>query len=124
MTATAADRASAAYEAVRALNHLTFPGQSELAEPADASCIAASLSAAIYAMPQALHQLGEWLAQQAAEGRIRVVAGPYAGNSELAVAAVCGRFTYACRALREAGEAVSTAHNTLADLASDGGIEL
>jgi hypothetical protein len=124
VTANAAEQAEAVYEAVRALKHLTFPGQCELTDPAESYRIAASLSSAIYAMPQALRQLGDWLADEAAAGRIRVVGGAYAGDSELAVAAIRGRFAYTCRALWEASEAVTTAHNAMADLAADGGIEL
>lgn len=124
MTGNAAERADAAYEAVRALNHLTFPGQADLTDASDAYRIVASLSSAISAMPQALHQIGDWLAREAAAGRIRVVAGPYAGDPELAVAAIRERLAHARPALRLASESVSVAHNALADLASDGGIEL
>jgi hypothetical protein len=55
-------------EAVRHLNHAAPRGG--VTEPATVSTVAAALAAAAYRMPQLLTQLAEWLAAEAAAGRI------------------------------------------------------
>jgi hypothetical protein len=65
-TTAAADLAA---EAIRYLNYATGSHRDAgLEYPADAYEVAASLSRALWCMPQALDQLGDWLRAQAAAG--------------------------------------------------------
>lgn len=60
--------AEATAEAIRYLNHAAPKGG--VTEPATISTVAAALAAAAYRMPQLLTQLAEWLAAEAAAGRV------------------------------------------------------
>jgi hypothetical protein len=110
--------AETAYEALRALNHVTYPGQCELTDPADACTVVALLESAIYTLPQALRQLGDWLTQENSAGRVRVVAGPYREDRDLAVAAAQHYLIRAGGGLRQALDCLDSAHTILGDLAA------
>jgi hypothetical protein len=117
MRNTVAPYAGNAYEAIRALNHVTYPGRCDLEDPADACTVVGLLESLIYALPQALRQLAEWLMRETAAGRVRVVDGPYRGECDQAVGATCHYLIRAGSGLREAVDCVDRAHNVLADLA-------
>lgn len=61
--------ASAAAEAIRALNHATLGGDG-LGQPADAYQVLGELSLAAARLPQLLGQVGTWLATALARGQL------------------------------------------------------
>lgn len=66
--------AEAAAQCVRVLNHLTRD-HAALEYPAEADTLIRYLSSAAARLPQLLVQVGAWLEQEAADGRIRVIRG-------------------------------------------------
>ena len=77
--------AEAFAECIRVLNHLTRD-HAALEYPAEADTLIRYLSRAAAMLPQLLGQVGAWLEQEDAAGRITVPAGEYRGNPLLAVA--------------------------------------
>ncbi len=111
MTTSVPGRAEAAYQAVRSLNHLTYPSQCELTEPSDVYTVIAALASMIH---------GDWLDRESAAGRVLVVAGPYATDPRNAAAVLRAHLQHAGTRLAAAGESLSAAHTLLADLAGCG----
>lgn len=84
--------ANQAAEAIRFLNHATFPGRTAaLRYPGDVDAVLVALDALGERLPQLLDQLGAWMAAETKAGRIRVAApGAHTPSTEaVAVAALC-----------------------------------
>ena len=65
-----ADRAA---DAIRILNHATFPGAAAYESPADVSAVIGSLASLFHGLPQSLRQAARWLADAHARGVVRDV---------------------------------------------------
>jgi hypothetical protein len=96
-------------EAVRALNHATFP-RSELSEPATGYTTLGQLAAAAHWLPQLCGQLARWLAGQNTAGRL-------ACTLDDALASL----DRAARRATRLGEALDQAHQATAWLHQPGG---
>jgi hypothetical protein len=81
-----AELADSAAEAIRSLNHATFPGTDGLQFPSDAYDVIASLGLLAARLPQLLGQLDHWLTRQVETGRVAVDGGDYAGDPQAAAA--------------------------------------
>lgn len=114
---TLIDCADTAREAIRALNHATYPGQCELRGPSDAYSVLCSLSSLVYGLRQTLEQLGGWTDRQAQGQQIEVVDGPHAGNAIGLAAAVRAELAAAAMDLAAASSRISEAHQLMADVA-------
>ncbi len=110
---TPAELAGQAAEAVRALNHATLPGTGRLEYPADAYEVAGQLSVLAARLPQALAQLLAFLSEQAAAGRITVVAGEHQDDPAAMLAAVTGDLDAAAASARRLHQALDAAQNHL-----------
>lgn len=77
------------HEAFRLLNYATM-NRGGLTYPSDIYSVLGSLSAALNLFPQALDQMGQWLAAETADGYVRENAnyGGHGGDAEAAVADV------------------------------------
>lgn len=84
---TPAQLADDAAEAIRGLNHATFPGTSALVFPSDAYDVIASMSVLASRLPQLLGQLDRFLSREVDAGRVSVDGGEFAGDPEAAAAA-------------------------------------
>ena len=82
-----AQLAEQAAEAVRALNHATFPGSGQLTWPADAYDVLASLALLAARLPQAFGQLDRFLTGEVEAGRVVIDGGEFAGDPAAAAAA-------------------------------------
>lgn len=72
-------------EGCRFINHATMsPGG--LKYPSDVDAILVELDSLAERLPQLLDQMDRWVAGEAADGRIKVTHGPYAGAPAAAVA--------------------------------------
>lgn len=69
---TPAELADAAYQALRELNHATFPGQCSLTGHHELYLVVDSLAELLHAAPQALRQAADWAAREHQAGRARV----------------------------------------------------
>jgi hypothetical protein len=87
---SATDLANDAAEAIRSLNHATFPGTEStpggLAWPSDAYDVVASLGLLAARLPQLLGQLDRFLTGEVDAGRVVVAGGDYAGDPQAAAA--------------------------------------
>lgn len=110
------DLARAACEAVRSLNHSTLPGQCAIADHHEMCSVLADLSALLHTTPQALHQIGRWIARQHDEGRLWVVDGEHAGDPSAAIAAIRDALSDAASSCAVAARGVEDAHQVGADL--------
>jgi hypothetical protein len=108
-----AELAGQAAEAVRALNHATLPGADGLAYPADAYEVTGQLSLLAARLPQALAQILAFLGEQAAAGRITVVAGQHAGDPAAMLTAVTASLAAAAASARRLHQALDAAQNHL-----------
>jgi hypothetical protein len=85
------DLANDAAEAIRSLNHATFPGTEStpagLTWPSDAYDVLASLSLLAARLPQLLAQLDRYLTAQVEAGRVVIDGGEFAGDPATAAAA-------------------------------------
>ncbi len=81
-----AELANDAAEAIRSLNHATFPGSDQLTYPADAYDILASLSLLAARLPQLLGQLDRFVSREVDAGRVVVDGGEYVGDPQAAAA--------------------------------------
>lgn len=113
-----AELADAAYEAVRALNHATFPARSELADHEDLYRVLGSLSALLHATPQALRQAGDWLAREHQRGRV-AVDGACPTSAATTVGAIVTALSAAGDALARAARHADRAHQAAAHLITD-----
>lgn len=84
---TSAALADNAAEAIRALNHATFPGAGGLASPVDAYDVLASLALMAARLPQLLTQLDRYLTGQVEDGRVVIDGGQFVGDPPAAAAA-------------------------------------
>ena len=109
-----------AHQAMRALNHATFPGRCEVTDHHDMSSVLADLSALLSGTPQALHQLAGWLTHGQQVARVRVVAGPHAGDPATATAAVESALADAASWCARAARSVEQAHQLAADIVVTG----
>jgi hypothetical protein len=103
-------------EAVRALNHATFP-RSELSEPATGYTTLGQLAAAAHWLPQLCGQLARWLAGQNTAGRLACTTGGLDGTLDDALASL----DRAARRATRLGEALDQAHQATAWLHQPGG---
>lgn len=71
--------AGALAEAVRTLNHLTLD-HAALGNPGHADHLIREIALAASRLPQLLDQIGKWLKQEEAAGRLRITGGPYASD--------------------------------------------
>jgi hypothetical protein len=110
------DLAAAAYEAIRALNRATLPGQCELADQHDVYTVLANLAALLHITPQALRQTAGWLAREQQAGRVDVVDGEHAGQPADAVAAIQTALRFAGPWIAQAARHVDDAHQGAAHL--------
>jgi hypothetical protein len=121
---TPAQLANQAAEAVRSLNHATFPGTSTLVFPSDAYGVIASLSVLASRLPQLLAQLDRWLTSEVEAGHVVVDAGEYACDPQ-AAAAVASHWldqaTTAAEALHRALDQAQQASAYLATSSADSG---
>jgi hypothetical protein len=113
------EHASAAAEAVRAINHITgWPHG--MTYPSDAYSVTSRLASVAAMMPQACRQIDRQLAKWHAAGHIGIDRGqPFAGNPDGAVAVVAEAFDKAaaraehlCVALDRAVQVLAAAHWT------------
>jgi hypothetical protein len=118
VTGEPARHAADAAEAIRALNHATLPGKTTLAWPADAYETLGQLALAAARLPQALAQIHTFLTEQAAAGRIAIVAGDHAGDPPGALAAATRDLGDAAAAARRLHQALDGAQNDLTWAAS------
>ncbi len=110
---TPAELAGQAAEAVRNLNHATLPGTSGLEYPADTYEVTGQLSLLAARLPQALAELLAFLAEQAAAGRIIMVAGEHAGNPAAMLTAVTAELDAAVASARRLHRSLDAAQNHL-----------
>jgi hypothetical protein len=105
-------------EAIRALNHATFP-PGELSEPATAYAVLGQLAAAAHRLPQLCGQLSRWLAGENTAGRLAHTTG---GLDE-ALDDIQASLDRAARHATRLGEALDQAHQATAWLyrPDDGG---
>jgi hypothetical protein len=80
------DLANDAAEAIRSLNHATFPGSGQLTWPGEAYDVMASLSLLAARLPQLLGQLDRFLTGEVDAGRVVVAGGDYADDPQAAAA--------------------------------------
>lgn len=118
--ATAQDAAEQAAEAIRAANHLTFPGRAAPGRPADAAAIIGSLLAMTQRLPQLLGQLSHWLETEHQAGR--------AGHDQrldpgLTVAVIREELQAASNTFRRAESALDRAHAACSHLTGQDGSE-
>jgi hypothetical protein len=79
--------AAALAEAVRVLNHATFPPAGEaLAYPSDMDAVVQELATAVMRFPQLFSQLARWLGEQEDAGKLEINHGPCEGRPWRAVA--------------------------------------
>jgi hypothetical protein len=121
MRDTVSEYADTAREAVRALNHATYPGQSELRGPDDAYTVLCSLASLVYGLRQSLDQLAGWAQRQAQLRQIEVVDGTHAGDPAGLATAVRAELNAAVPALAVASSLISQAHQLMADVAAAAG---
>jgi hypothetical protein len=110
--------AAAAYEAVRSLNHATFPAQCELADQQELYCVLGSLAALLRATPQALRQVGDWVAGEQLRGRVGVDDACPASPATT-VDAIVTALSTAREAVARAGREADHAHEAAAHLIID-----
>lgn len=104
--------------ALRALNHLTHPGQGVITDPVQVADLVATLATTTGRLPQLLGQLGSWLHDQACHGRLRIDAcSPHTGVVGALDAAV-DDLTRACTSAQATCLALEAAGQTLAHLAT------
>jgi len=115
---SAAEMADDAYEAVRALNHATFPAQCELAGHEELYRVLGSLAALLHITPQALRQAAAGAARAQQAGRVAVDAASPAGLAETVAGIERALAQAACLAARAARHA-DAAHQAAAHLNTD-----
>lgn len=116
---TVGQLAEQAAEAVRALNHLTWPDAGALDDPGQLSDIVAALACTTARLPQLLAQLSSWLVGEQRAGRLRVDAcsdTPAAATVTAATTALTRAASGAVRASHD----LDAAHQHLAHLAATG----
>lgn len=113
-----AELADAAYEAVRTLNHATFPAQCELADQQDLYRVLGSLAALLHATPQALRQVGDWLAREQQHGRVGVD-GTCPASPATTVEAIVTALAAAADTLTNSARRVDHAHEAAAHLITE-----
>ncbi len=109
MTGRPVESALAAAEAIRALNHATFPRAGGLVFPADAYDVLSALAVLAARLPQALDQLAGFLDTQCEHERIRVVDGEHRGDPVAAVTACAVHLEHAGAAAHRLQEALDAA---------------
>lgn len=121
-TASPAELADLAAEAVRALNHATVPGQARLAYPSDVYDTLAALRRLAERLPQALAQLARWLDAEATAGRLTADSGRKPALVLTEVADACAAGGHAADAMARDLSAAQTAAAGLAT-AREGGTQ-
>jgi len=84
---TVTEYGDALAELVRALNHVTRHHEA-MGYPSDADRLIRNVETAVARLPQMLQQVAGWLAEEHADGRIRMAAGAEFTQTALAVLAV------------------------------------
>lgn len=113
--------AQAASEAVRVLNHATFPDRAPGLEwPSDVYDVLGNLSSAAAGMPQLSRQLAAWVANETAAGYVRENAsyGPHGGDAQTASRSLAGHLTEAAALAARLAEVLSAARRDTAGLES------
>ena len=114
-----AELADAAADAIRSLNHATFPGTGGLTWPSDAYDVIASLGLLASRLPQLLGQLDGWLTREVEQGRVSVDGGAYVGDPQAAAAVTSHYLDQAATAAHTLHRALDAAQQATAHLASD-----
>lgn len=119
-----AELADVAAEAIRSLNHATFPGAAStpggLAWPSDVYDVLASLSVLAARLPQLLAQLDGFVTRAVDAGRIVVDGGQFAGDPQAAAATASHWLEHAASLAAQLGHTVDQAQQAVAFLADDG----
>lgn len=114
-----ADRAA---EAIRSLNHATFPGtestRAGLTCPSDAYDVLASLSLLAAWLPQLLAQLDRYLTAQVETGQVVVDGGEFTGDPAAAIATASHWLERASAAAGQLAHALDQAQQATAYLAA------
>lgn len=113
--------AELAQQAVRVMTHRTRPAVGELTEPADAAQVIADLASLAGMLPQLLDQLACWLLEHQRDGQLRVDFLAPQRDVGQAVHATVGALAHAGECSRRAGQALHTAHQHAAHLATTDG---
>ena len=113
MTASPAQWAEEAAEAIRTLNHATLPWAGELTEPAEIYAVLGSLATLTSRLPQALSALQSFLAREQTAGRVQIVDGEHAGDPAAAVASLTGQLSGAASSAEALQHALEQAHATV-----------
>lgn len=109
--------AEAFAEIVRALNHITRDHEA-LLYPSEADRLIREVSSAASRLPQLLGQVGAWLEQERAAGRIEVPSGEFAGDARLAVVTAGVRLEMASAIAAALQEALDDAARVTCGLAA------
>ncbi|MEV1003422.1 hypothetical protein [Nonomuraea sp. NPDC050202] len=104
--------AQAVAEGIRVLNYATRDGEDGLQWPSDVASVAGEIRAAAERLDQLTRQLGDYLAKQQSDGKLRVTHGPYKGHPEQAVAAAQASLDQALEAAHHLAQAWRAVHNT------------
>lgn len=115
---SAAELADTAYEAVRALNHATFPARCQLTDHEDLYHVAGSLAAQLRVTPQALRQVADWVAREQQAGRVWVDEA-CAVSPATTVAVIVTELCAAAEAVARAARRVDRAHQAAAHLITE-----
>ncbi len=109
--------AGALAEGVRVLNHGTGNHTAEaLRWPADVDAIVQSLTTMTERSPQLLEQIGDWLEEECAEGRLLISHGPWKGNPDETVTQVQSWLSGATEAAGELYAALNGARQVTATI--------
>ena len=109
--------AEAFAQAVRVLNHVTRD-HAALGHPADADTLIREITTAVSRLPQLLGQVGTWLRDEQALGRIQVTGGDWEGNPAAAVVAALLRLDAAGAIAPDLQDALEMAASVTCDLAA------
>ncbi|MGR6921156.1 hypothetical protein ACU635_43530 [[Actinomadura] parvosata] len=104
--------AQAVAEGMRVLNYATRDGEDGLEFPADVASVAGEICTAAERLDQLTRQLGDYLAKQQSDGKLRVTHGPYEGYPEQAVAAAQASLDQALEAAQYLAFAWRVVHST------------
>lgn len=116
--ATPAALADVAAEAIRALNHATFPGKERLIYPSNVYDVTGSLHRVVAMLDQSLEQLAGYLEREDRQGRVVADYGGYSGNTAGAIGAYRGYVAEARTLLAAARDSLGFAHVAAAGLSA------
>ena len=109
--------ADAFAESVRVLNHQTLHHEA-IMFPSEADGLIREIASGVSRLPQLFAQIGAWLDQEQAAGRIEVPCGEFAGSSATAVSTARVRLDMASAIAAALHEALGDAASVTCDLAA------